>query len=464
MGKKSKRSKKSDESDPEDDLTQEKIQSKPDEEEKNKFTAEKNQEPEVADLEDLVGHGEGNSEEEKEGQILHTDRWDDVEVDDKSKSKIIQKRVKNHGMTWPLHPFQVSAWIVFSSDFLIFFFIIVPALFHTSHWSFAMLMGLLYFVVSLGVVLFGLKATLTDPTDWNVVFERKMRAEGKVVLDNEELEYYCDVCEAYVGDWSKHCGDCNRCVELFDHHCKWMNNCVGAKNYHQFLILITIVMIQSMIYMVLALLAIILTAAQDHTLPTLLNPFYSSFLWYPFVLIMLATMFVNTMIIIFTVLLIKLHIKLNKTDFTAYEYLMYKSDKKDWKTQLKDKEISKEEYEEKVKEVLNRENRKKRSKIVHEIKKEEKQRRWKEKLLKHEGKIVTSEDMKKESYYYWCSSSMCTPSIKKRKKTTKDWSKKYEDVKSGGDEDIVDSGESPHAGKIEGNGVDFNEIKLQNVN
>lgn len=81
------------------------------------------------------------------------------------------------------------------------------------------------------IVFFCVKATWTDSTDSNVLFERRMKALGKVTEEPDDLEYYCDVCQAYVGDRSKHCGDCNRCVELFDHHCKWMNNCVGAKNY-----------------------------------------------------------------------------------------------------------------------------------------------------------------------------------------------------------------------------------------
>jgi palmitoyltransferase len=73
--------------------------------------------------------------------------------------------------------------------------------------------------------------------------ERAAKKLGKELEENEELEYYCDVCESYVGDRSKHCGDCNRCVDVFDHHCKWMNNCVGEKNYKAFIILITAVMI-----------------------------------------------------------------------------------------------------------------------------------------------------------------------------------------------------------------------------
>jgi hypothetical protein len=39
--------------------------------------------------------------------------------------------------------------------------------------------------------------------------ERLAKKKGKELEVNEELEYYCDVCESYVGERSKHCGDCN---------------------------------------------------------------------------------------------------------------------------------------------------------------------------------------------------------------------------------------------------------------
>jgi 7-cyano-7-deazaguanine synthase in queuosine biosynthesis len=77
------------------------------------------------------------------------------------------------------------------------------------------------------VIIFATYATVIDPTDMNVLMEREAKRLGKELEEIEDLEYYCDACESYVGDRSKHCGDCNRCVDVFDHHCKWMNNCVG---------------------------------------------------------------------------------------------------------------------------------------------------------------------------------------------------------------------------------------------
>lgn len=126
---------------------------------------------------------------------------------------------------------------------VVFTFIYFPVSCIYTHWSWSLLILLVYWVVSGVVVFFAVKATLTDPTDRNSKLMKKAKEEGIEVEEDENLEYYCDVCDCYVGDRSKHCSECNRCVELFDHHCKWMNNCVGAKNYREFLALIVVVLI-----------------------------------------------------------------------------------------------------------------------------------------------------------------------------------------------------------------------------
>ena len=90
----------------------------------------------------------------------------------------------------------------------------------------------------------------------------------------------------------------------------------------------------------------------------------SSHFWLVWI-VMVPTLVVSFAIVVFTVLLIRLHIKLLKTDFTAYEYLVYKAEKKEIKRDLKDGDIDEEEYKSKIAELLDRENRKKRSKIIH---------------------------------------------------------------------------------------------------
>lgn len=249
-----------------------------------------------------------------------------------------------------------------------------------------------------------------------------MWEEGKEALEDESLEYYCDVCDAYVGDRSKHCGDCNRCVELFDHHCKWMNNCVGAKNYWDFLFLIGCVLLQSIIFL------IHLGFTLVFSLPFLTidsgdssgEETFKIVGYFIFVFAFVLPVIINIGIIVFTVLLIRLHIKLLKTDFTAYEYLVFQSDRDEWKEELDAETITKEEYDSRVKEALNRENRKKRSKIIHQIKQDEKEQKLKDKIQKAGGKeLVKSDDMKKEAkYYYYCGNQLCTPCISKKRNSS----------------------------------------------
>lgn len=99
-----------------------------------------------------------------------------------------------------------------------------------------------YFVLSVMVVVSAVKATISDPSDPTIELHRIAQARG-VRFDSSKYEYFCDVCDTFVEDSSKHCGACNRCVNKFDHHCKYLNNCVGAKNYHLFFRLIVTVFV-----------------------------------------------------------------------------------------------------------------------------------------------------------------------------------------------------------------------------
>jgi palmitoyltransferase len=56
---------------------------------------------------------------------------------------------------------------------------------------------------------------------------------GKAV-DHTDLHLWCQLCNCYVNETSKHCGACNRCSYEFDHHCNWLNTCVAHNNYWNF--------------------------------------------------------------------------------------------------------------------------------------------------------------------------------------------------------------------------------------
>ena len=62
---------------------------------------------------------------------------------------------------------------------------------------------------------------------------------------NNGLTFTCGICNATVGNNTKHCGQCDKCVTEFDHHCEWLNNCIGRENYTTFMMLITTYTIHS---------------------------------------------------------------------------------------------------------------------------------------------------------------------------------------------------------------------------
>uniref|UniRef100_A0A8B9PDS9 Palmitoyltransferase n=1 Tax=Apteryx owenii TaxID=8824 RepID=A0A8B9PDS9_APTOW len=145
------------------------------------------------------------------------------------------QRARRNGWSWPPHPFQIIAWLLYLFFAVVGFGILVPLL--PLHWLPA------GYIVSFGVcfiyhLVVHLTAVSIDPADTNVrkknylgplaTFSRNQHAH---VIENR----HCHVCDVDVSAKSKHCGTCNKCVCGFDHHCKWLNNCVGKRNYWLFL-------------------------------------------------------------------------------------------------------------------------------------------------------------------------------------------------------------------------------------
>ncbi|NWI60599.1 ZDHC1 palmitoyltransferase, partial [Calyptomena viridis] len=144
------------------------------------------------------------------------------------------QRPRRNGWSWPLHLFQVIAWLLYLFFALVGFGVLVPLL--PRHWLPAgYICPGVCFIYHLVV---HLTAVSIDPADANVreknylgplaTFNRSQHAH---VIEN----HHCHVCDVDVSAKSKHCGTCNKCVCGFDHHCKWLNNCVGERNYWLFL-------------------------------------------------------------------------------------------------------------------------------------------------------------------------------------------------------------------------------------
>ncbi|XP_016520326.1 palmitoyltransferase ZDHHC1 [Poecilia formosa] len=141
---------------------------------------------------------------------------------------------RTNGWSWPPHPFQLLAWLLYVYFAITGFGVFVPLL--PPHWVPAgyICTGIL-FVSHLCVHVL---AVSVDPADLNVrmrsdrgpvpAFDRSKHAH---VIEN----CHCYLCQVDVGPKSKHCSACNKCVANFDHHCRWLNNCVGSRNYKLFL-------------------------------------------------------------------------------------------------------------------------------------------------------------------------------------------------------------------------------------
>ncbi|XP_010849419.1 PREDICTED: probable palmitoyltransferase ZDHHC1 [Bison bison bison] len=144
------------------------------------------------------------------------------------------QRSRRNGWSWPPHPLQIVAWLLYLFFAVIGFGVLVPLLPH--HWVPAgyACMG----AVFAGHLVVHLTAVSIDPADANV---RDKSYAGPLPIFNRSQhahvieDLHCNLCDVDVSARSKHCSACNKCVCGFDHHCKWLNNCVGERNYWLFL-------------------------------------------------------------------------------------------------------------------------------------------------------------------------------------------------------------------------------------
>ena len=256
------------------------------------------------------------------------------------------KKVKDHGLKCPLHPQQIMTWVVMFVLVLTFYAFLVPGTYFIGT-AFSIIISLLYLGLLIAVGFNATKATITDPTDRNVLYERQWRKEGTQAEENDELEFFWDVCEAFVHERTKHWGDCNRCSDLFDHHCKWLNNWIGGKNYAYFLILISILLVQTLVFMLISLIFVITAIVDKNSFQKGFQKFYATDLnRFGLAAYLILINVVWALIVFFTISLIILHIKLKKIGLTAYEYIVFKEEREDRLILFNAGEMSRGEFEE----------------------------------------------------------------------------------------------------------------------
>lgn len=162
------------------------------------------------------------------------------------RKELASERERPHGFVRPLSIHQIITWIVLSSNVFIQIYILQQNAkdFGDEESSAFIIFTIVSFSSDIAVFVFGLLATIRDPSDITVHEERYCRLT-KQRFDDSAFEYFCNHCDTNVKEFSKHCGRCQRCAQMFDHHCVWLNNCIGYNNYRVFFCLLCVTLLHS---------------------------------------------------------------------------------------------------------------------------------------------------------------------------------------------------------------------------
>lgn len=217
--------------------------------------------------------------------------------------------IKKHGLVCPLHPLQLLSWLVILYTIGVCYAVVLPMLSLHSQ----VIFGVLFSACEIAGFIFGLWATIIDPTDL-MVYKKKAEDE------NADYRAFCSLCNCNVQLSSKHCGQCNRCVDQFDHHCKWLNNCVGGRNYHAFALLIATLQVTTVV--VIAFAAVVVEDREN--VERNLEDGYGEGHYTTILGLTCSVLFLNICVFFANGQLILLHIWLKLQGLTTYEYIMQK--------------------------------------------------------------------------------------------------------------------------------------------
>ena len=186
------------------------------------------------------------------------------------------------------------------------------------------------FIISLAITVYlAYDTTHTTPTDILVLKQRELKAKKETFNPiwydtGKPMDLYCNICDAYVQERTKHCGSCNRCCEEFDHHCNWLNNCIGTANYRNFRRLIN----AYFVFKMSAVLLFVHLVAKDMIKEEKLES-------ESMVIVLWIQFAVNIIAILFVTQLIYFHIWLVSKGINTFEYITFRRELSSQKTKLK---------------------------------------------------------------------------------------------------------------------------------
>ena len=138
-------------------------------------------------------------------------------------------------------------WLEYIFTILVLIFVVIYDFMNTNQNTLTTALAVLASILTVLVGYYAYRGQIIDSKDpivdhWQAISTSNPHDQSNPFISQNNqaseaaklFEYFCRICNSYVGTKSKHCSTCNKCVSEFDHHCEWLNNCIGQLNYAEF--------------------------------------------------------------------------------------------------------------------------------------------------------------------------------------------------------------------------------------
>ena len=185
---------------------------------------------------------------------------------------------------------------------------------------------LIHFLLNITLIILFIYLLCSNP---GYIGNNEIIKDFKYYLIEKEDSFlkFCFKCSIFKKDNIKHCIICDKCCKDFDHHCFWLDNCIGKKNYVYFKMILYNSFFDILINIIISIISLYIYFTYDINIEVYKDRKISVSTFWEFIsslinlvnirsnynhIIVIILLFINALIILALIYLIKIHFKICK--------------------------------------------------------------------------------------------------------------------------------------------------------